>query len=177
MLIRYQRIHSLSCIACNLECLPNTFCLFCFEDYARKSTVVDVAIPKCETRIETNKKVIFKRKVRRNWPRRFLLPKDTLSVTIKVCNCSDHKVGILASISNGNVTDGSWRCANSTFCNWKSNNCTSVTWEDAFVVANNSDNLILPRYPEIASNAQWIWIRHSFAIMSVWCKKTFGKLK
>lgn len=136
---------------------------------------MDVAIPNCETKIVTDKRVILKRKRRRPWPRRLILPKGTQSVTIKVHNCSNQN-GILASFSNGNVTDGSWRCTNSTFCNWKLNNCASVTWEDASVIANNSDNLTLARYPEIASNAKWIWLRDSSAI-AVWCEKTFGKFK
>ena len=132
---------------------------------------MDVALPKCVCEILAGTKIIWNGTLKaKNLPRRLVLPKSTQSVTIKVRKYSDQKVGILASLSNGNVTDGSWSCADSTTCNWNSNHCSSVTWENASVVS------ALTRLPEIASKAQWIWISHH-SPTNVWCKKTFGKFQ
>ena len=142
-----------------------------------KGIVMDVALPTYDCQILAGTKLIWNGTLRENaWRRRLVLPKNTQSVTIKVRKYSNHeKVGILASFSNGNVTDGSWRCVNSTTCNWESNSCSSVMWESASVVPNNGVSTPA-RYPEIASNAKWIWISyHSPA--NVWCKKTFGKFQ
>ena len=139
---------------------------------------MDVALPKCkcDCQILAGTKLIWNGAQRENaWPRRLVLPNNTQSVTIKVRKYSNQKVGILASFSNGNVTDGSWRCVNSTTCNWESNSCSSVMWESASVVRNSAVSTPA-RYPEIASNAKWIWISYH-PPANVWCKKTFGKFQ
>ena len=151
--------------------------VFCCEGYATKGIVMDVALPKCDCEILAGTKIIWNGTLREKvWPRRLVLPKSTQSVTIKVRGCSNPKVGILASFSNGNVTDGSWSCADSTTCNWKTNHCSSVAWVNASVVANNSDDSTSTRRPEIALKAQWIWISPN-SPTNVWCKKTFGKFQ
>ena len=137
---------------------------------------MDVALPKCDCQILAGTKLIWNGTRTENaWPRRLVLPKNAQSVTIKVRKYSNQMAGILASFSNGNITDGSWRCVESTNCNWESNSCSSVLWENASVVRNNVVSTPA-RYPEIASSAKWIWISyHSPA--TVWCKKTFGKFQ
>ena len=106
---------------------------------------------------------------------RFSLPGDTKVVTIK----GDNSVaggGILASFSNGVVTDGTWQCADMSSCT--TTDCeNSVTWQGAKTYGINGEN---PppwnrRLNDIDSTAQWIWVGYSNAEM-VWCKKTFGKL-
>ena len=105
----------------------------------------------------------------------FSLPKDTKVVIIKGDNLH-HEGGILASFSNGVVTDGTWQCADMSSCS--NLECVnSVTWQDATTYGVNENN---PppwnkRLANIESTAQWIWAGNQHA-KRVWCKKTFGKL-
>lgn len=150
--------------------------LFHYKGFAIKGMVVDIAVHGCKSVeiVSDVEQSALKTIEEGNWPQRLALPSDTQGVTIKARNCSKQNTGILASFSNGIVTDGSWRCADSTSCNWTSNDCSNVTWENASVVTNSVYSTPHRRSTsEIASNAQWIWIGHSFAI-NVWCEKTFG---
>ena len=106
---------------------------------------------------------------------RFALPGDTKVVTIK----GDDRLGgvgaILASFSNGVVTDGTWQCADLSSCT--TTECeNSVTWQGAKTYGINGEK---PspwnrRLNDIDSTAQWIWVDNNKATR-VWCKKTFGK--
>ena len=104
----------------------------------------------------------------------FTLPRDTKVVTIKGGDIGG--VGaILASFSNGVVTDGTWQCANINSCT--TTECeNSVAWQDATTYGVNGDK---PspwnrKINDIKSTAQWIWVDNKSAAR-VWCKKTFGK--
>ena len=106
---------------------------------------------------------------------RFALPGDTKVVTIKGDNGANSPGGILASFSNGVVTDGTWQCANMSSCTTPE--CeNSVTWQGAKTYGINGEK---PspwnrRLNDIDSTAQWIWVDNNKATR-VWCKKTFGK--
>ena len=105
---------------------------------------------------------------------RFTLPGDTKVVTIKGDNPGGWG-GILASFSNGVVTDGTWQCADMSSCtttDWEN----SVTWQGAKTYGINGENPPpwYTRLNDIDSTAQWIWVDNQFA-GRVWCKKTFGK--
>ena len=110
-----------------------------------------------------------------NQTERFALPGDTKVVTIKGDNGSGTQGGILASFSNGVVTDGTWQCADINSCT--TTDCeNSVTWQGAKTYGINGENP-LPwnrKLNDIDSTAQWIWVDNQFA-GRVWCKKTFGK--
>ena len=113
----------------------------------------------------------------RDWKKtdRFALPGGTKVVTIKGDNRPVSSGGILASFSNGVVTDGTWQCADMIMCT--TTQCgNSVTWQGAKTYGINGENphpwnTILN---DINSTAQWIWVDDSYATR-VWCKKTFGK--
>ena len=106
---------------------------------------------------------------------RFILPGDTRVVTIKGDNDPGNVGAILASFSNGVVTDGTWQCADMSSCT--TTECEhSVTWQDAKTYGVNGDN---PgpwnaKINDIELAAQWIWVNNKFA-RRVWCKKTFCK--
>ena len=106
---------------------------------------------------------------------RFTLPGDTKVVTIKAYN-PGYVGGILASFSNGVVTDGTWRCADMSLC--ITTECENfVAWQGAKTYGINGKN---PppwkrKLNDIDSTAQWVWVDDKFA-RRVWCKKTFGKL-
>ena len=111
-----------------------------------------------------------------NWQKteRFTLHGATKVVTIKGGNT--YRTGaILASFSNGVVTDGTWQCAKMSSCT--TTGCeNSVTWQDAETYGVNGDKSS-PRRRKInyiESTAHWIWVANASA-ESVWCKKTFGK--
>ena len=104
---------------------------------------------------------------------KFALPGDTKVVTIKGDN-PGNVGGILASFSNGVVTNGTWQCADMSSCT--TTECeNSVTWQGAKTYGINGENPP-PWYtrPYIDSTAQWIWVDNQYA-GRVWCKKTFGK--
>ena len=106
---------------------------------------------------------------------RLILPGDTKVVTIKGNNPVTIG-GILASFSNGVVTDGTWQCSDVSSC--ASVECeNSVKWQDAQTYGVNENN---PppwkrRIADIESTAKWIWVDDKYA-RRVWCKKTLGKL-
>ena len=101
--------------------------------------------------------------------RRLILPKNTQVLAINVTG--NHILecrGILASFSNGIVTDGSWKCVGNKP---KSSSSGNGAWNTlASVGGPNND----PEHREISSNAQWIWIRNS-PDKTIYCEKTFGK--
>ena len=105
---------------------------------------------------------------------RFALPGGTKVVTIKGDNTPGGVGAILASFSNGVVTDGTWQCADMSSCT--TIECeNSVTWQGAKTYGINGENP--PPWntrPYIESTAQWIWVDEKLAKI-VWCKKTFGK--
>ena len=69
----------------------------------------------------------------------FALSKDTKVVTIKGDNDPGSVGGILASFSNGVVTDGTWQCADMSSCT--TTDCeNSVTWEGAKIYGINREN-------------------------------------
>ena len=103
---------------------------------------------------------------------RFALPGDTKVVTIKGDNAGGPG-GILASFSNGVVTDGTWQCADMILC--ATTDCeNSVTWQGAKTYGVNTNHPTWNTRPYIDSTAQWIWVDNNEATR-VWCKKRFGK--
>ena len=104
---------------------------------------------------------------------RFALPGDTKVVIIKGDNGRGSPGGILASFSNGVVTDDTWQCADMSSC--ATTECeNSVTWQGAKTYGVNKNNPTWKTRPYIDSTAQWIWVNSSSA-ERVWCKKTFCK--
>jgi hypothetical protein len=143
--------------------------IFVLKDLAMKGIIVDVAINSTGSiQIEDDKKW-----VEENWrqPRRFVLPEGTQVVTIKARRDDTMPGGILASFSDGNVTNNSWSCIDcGTFSDAHCESYSISNWENPPRTWNKTS------YPEIASSAQWIWVKNSSAT-SVWCRKTFGKFK
>ena len=144
-----------------------------------KGIIVDITIDNSGS-LETEAKPKAKKVITVNgdWkqPERFVLPEDTQVVTIKAHN-SEFVGGILASFSNGYVTDESWSCADSSSCDDASDNCPSLKWKNASTFGKNDGSPTpwgLQGRMKISSRAQWIWISSVLAT-SVWCKRTFGK--
>ncbi|CAB4035846.1 Hypothetical predicted protein, partial [Paramuricea clavata] len=151
-------------------CTESNFICQVNKDYAMKGITGDIVIHRSrsiEIEIENNRTKVDLNKTSRQ-PRRFVLPEDTQVVTIKVHKAHRRCGGILASFSNGIVTDGSWNCTDSSSCS--SSGCSNLKWENAFTSGKNGNSSTWR--PEIRSSARWIWISNSSA-RSVWCKRTF----
>ena len=87
----------------------------------------------------------------------FTLPANTKVVTVKAHN-SHGMGGILASFSNNVVTDGSWQCADMSWCNTK--DCR-VKWERA--AAGSLERNYDRKIPGIKQSALWIWAQNQTA--------------
>ena len=116
--------------------------------------------------------------VNKNWQtaQNIALPGNTTYVVIKAHNDPGNVGGILASFSNGVITNNeSWQCADMSSCN--SASCERIPkWLPAVSYGlNNKDTFPWRRdLSEIEQTAQWIWVSNKSAIR-VWCKKTFSK--
>ena len=104
---------------------------------------------------------------------RLILPGNTKGVTIEAIN-PGNVGGILASFSNGVLTDATWQCADMSSC--ITVECeNSVKWQSAKPYGVNGEHPWTIKLNEIESTAQWIWVDDDDATR-VWCNKTFGKL-
>jgi hypothetical protein len=104
--------------------------------------------------------------------KRFVLPEDTKSVTIEARCLSREWCWILASLSNGIVTNESWICADSRCCDDSPWNCShQLEWKKATIISGTSTR---DELEGIASNAKWIWMNDSSA-KNVYCRRNFGK--
>ena len=120
----------------------------------------------------------FVKKLKPNYqPQRLVLPNDTRIVTVRLeFSCwNTPKPMILASFSNGIVTDESWNCT----CIKSPSNSFSG-WKNASVIGNNAKDSKphFKRHPEIASSAKWIEITNCCYhdhVRYVSCRKAFGK--
>ena len=94
---------------------------------------------------------------------RFTLPGDIKAVTIKANNTGDVG-GILASFSNGVLTDSTWKCPDMSSCTTAE--CeNAATWQDAtaYGVSENKPPPWKRRLANIESTAQWIWAINQYA--------------
>ena len=64
--------------------------------------------------------------------------------------------GILGSLSNGMVTNASWKCNTAEYSGWKSPDFDDSNWPAAVEVAKHGDSPWGKR-AGIASTAKWIW--------------------
>ena len=139
----------------------------CFKDYAMKGIIVDIANWGGSGNIRVNFNGQEVQIEYLEQPQRFVLPEETKTVTIEARSWSK---GMLASFSNGIVTDESCSCLRdlpSTHpCCHNRKNASEVT----------ETRVSTPQ--EIALNAKWIWIWiRNCCVTSLPCKQTFGKFK
>ena len=103
-----------------------------------------------------------------NWdePEDFVLPGNTRIVTITASTNGSHVGGILASFSNNEVTDKTWRCEETAPYSAIKN---ATTFEE-----NGKLSILGEDFSGDAANARWIWVKNTKATR-VQCVKTFGK--
>ena len=80
---------------------------------------------------------------------------------------------VLASFSNGQVTDSSWKCSNTYFPGWSTPGFDASTWERAYEIAKNIDGAPWNHISGILNNAEYIWTRNwdRHGKDTVYCRK------
>jgi len=101
-----------------------------------------------------------------------LLPAGTRSVAVS-CQDLHHQEGILASTTNGALTDSSWKCSSSSPNGWEQPDFDDSSWAAAEEIANHGDSPWKTR-PGINPNAKWIWTSGTpRGDTTVYCRRTF----
>ena len=104
----------------------------------------------------------------------FTLLSNTTGVVIDATNDPDYYGAMLASFSNGVVTDESWECINSSL------KSTQTEWPKAVTYGNNDETtfpwgtILKEKIANIKETAQWIWTINRYE-KSVTCRKSFGE--
>ena len=89
-------------------------------------------------------KLVYDNKGRWEVTKRFEIPATTKVLGISCLNIHSEK-GIIASISDGRVTDTSWECTSDWYSDWASTS-TFADFEDAVIIGKNGDNPWRMRY-------------------------------
>lgn len=83
--------------------------------------------------------------------RTFLVPGNTRVISVFAENTRG-RFGTRGSLSNGLITDESWKCSSKWFPGWNLPDFDDKHWSHAVVVSRG-----LSGYPAIAKTAKWIW--------------------
>ena len=85
--------------------------------------------------------------------------------------------GFLGVLSNGVVTDSSWRCNETCITpqeGWEQINFTDNTWPNAFVRHDNSGQLFATHVFGIPKDVHWISAENHYATKFI-CRRHFSK--
>ena len=85
----------------------------------------------------------------------YVIPGNTRVISVSGID-RGHQYGILGSLSNGMVTNASWKCNTVKCPEWNSPDFNDSNWPAAVEVASHGDKPWEKR-PRIASIAKWIW--------------------
>ena len=89
----------------------------------------------------------------------YVIPGNTRVISVSGID-KGREFGILGSLSNGMVTDASWKCHTFNDSGWNSPDFDDSNWPAAVEVANYGDppwNKKPAAIGRIASTAKWIW--------------------
>ena len=81
-----------------------------------------------------------------------------------------HEAAFLASTSTGVVTDASWKCSSQTQAQWYRPWFDDAAWSQALVRGTHGDARLESYYPQISSQAKWIWA-HNTTATHIYCRK------
>jgi len=82
---------------------------------------------------------------------------------------------IIASLSNGVVTDKTWKCTTSLENGWNMRNFDEFGWTSAVEHETNSHTSVVLPYGEktdIAADAKFIWTTDNYEEKEIYCRKT-----
>jgi len=85
----------------------------------------------------------------------YVIPGNTRVISVSGID-SGLQYGILGSLSNGMVTNASWKCDTTEYPGWKLPDFDDSNWSAAVEVAEHGDDP-WGDIPGIASTARWIW--------------------
>ena len=85
----------------------------------------------------------------------YVIPGNTRVISVSGKD-NGYDYGILGSLSNGMITNASWKCKDHEYPRWNFPDFDDSNWPAAVVVAKHGDSPWGNR-PRIASNAKWIW--------------------
>jgi len=85
----------------------------------------------------------------------YIIPGNTRVISVLGID-SGYQYGILGSLSNGMVTNASWKCDAVEYPQWKLPEFDDSNWAPAVEVAEHGDNP-WKNITGIASTAKWIW--------------------
>lgn len=88
-------------------------------------------------------------------PTNYVIPGHTRVISVEGRDIS-HQFGILGSLSNGMVTNASWKCNNDLYSGWKSPDFNDSNWPAAVEIAKHGDRP-WRNITGIALTAKWIW--------------------
>ena len=93
-----------------------------------------------------------------NWrkPTTYRVPGNTRVLSVAGEDYGSGFLGILGSISNGQVTNETWKCSSVMSSGWNSPNFDDQSWLLAKVIANHGDSP-WGTLNGIAVTAKWIW--------------------
>ena len=110
-----------------------------------------------------------------NWgdPTTYLVPGNTRVLSVAGKDLEGN-FGIFGSVSNGLVTDESWKCSSFPYPGWNSPDFDDQGWHFANVIANHGDNP-WNTINGIAKAAKWIWANNgSDTVLQTESKVTFS---
>ena len=100
------------------------------------------------------------------------VPDNTKLIAVKAVDYNNY-AGFIGSLSNGVVTDGSWKCTRDLVTDWEKLNFDDSKWSAPTTTRANGD----PQARGVASSAKWIWAgAYNDAKTTVYCRKSFGEI-
>lgn len=112
-----------------------------------------------------------------------VLPDDVLEVAIK-CHSDQIKGGLIASLSNGIVSDSKWKCQHVTEDGWFLEEFDDSMWPTAHEFTDDevtkydlANSITGVNY---SSHAKWIWREDSHITVPtnhVYCRRRIGKTR
>ena len=98
------------------------------------------------------------------------IPDRTKLIAVKAVDNNNY-AGFIGSLSNGLVTDGSWKCTRDLATDWEKLNFDDSKWSAPTATRANGD----PQARRVASSAKWIWAgAYNDAKTTVYCRKRLG---
>lgn len=85
----------------------------------------------------------------------YVIPGNTRVISV-AGNDTGYQFGILGSLSNGQVTDASWKCSSESYPGWNCPDFDDSNWPAAVEIAKNGDKP-WGNITGIAPTAKWIW--------------------
>ena len=110
-----------------------------------------------------------------NTPNTVTISEDTKLIAVKTYDFDTYG-GLIGSLSNGVVTDGSWKCTREYKAGWESLNFDDSNWPAATATRGQGDPGDWARISAIASNAKWIWAgSYGDTKITTYCRKELSK--